>query len=106
MDKRYKKGILVAGGQGLGAGLNQLTFPLGVIVDQFDFVYVADGHNHRIMRWTKGAAKGSIVVGGNGQGKEPNQLDTPEDLSFDEEYNLYVNDAENRRVQKFAVDLN
>ncbi|CAF5146434.1 unnamed protein product, partial [Rotaria sp. Silwood1] len=92
--------------QGSGAGLNQLTFPRRVIVDQFDSVYVADRHNHRIIRWVKGSVEGSVVVGGNGQGKESNQLDTPEDLSFDEEYNVYVSDAENRRVQTFAVDLN
>ncbi|CAF3273655.1 unnamed protein product, partial [Rotaria sp. Silwood2] len=72
-----KQGIVVAGGQGLGNGLTQLSYPKGVVVDQLDTVYVADAENARIMRWSKGATQGSAIVGGNGRGEQSNQLNWP-----------------------------
>ena len=104
--KDAKEGIIVAGGQGLGDSLKQLYNPSGIIVDQLGNVYVADQkHNHRVMRWLKGAKEGTIVVGGNGEGEQPNQFSYPTDLSFDQQNNLYVVDWENHRVQKFGVNL-
>ncbi|CAF3913558.1 unnamed protein product, partial [Rotaria sp. Silwood1] len=72
-----KQGIVVAGGQGKGNGLTQLSYPLGVVVDELGTVYVADEGNNRIMRWTKGATQGSVIVGGNGRGGQWNQLYWP-----------------------------
>ncbi|CAF4989011.1 unnamed protein product [Rotaria sp. Silwood1] len=60
-----KQGIVVAGGQGQGNDLTQLSSPRGVVVDQLGTVYVADAGNNRIMRWPKGATQGSVIVGGN-----------------------------------------
>jgi DNA-binding beta-propeller fold protein YncE len=99
-----KEGIVVAGGQ--GNGLRQLSYPLGIIVDQLGSVYVADRENNRVIRWLKGAEEGTIVVGGNRKGEESDQLNYPTDLSFDLENNLYVLDRANNRVQKFDVNLN
>jgi DNA-binding beta-propeller fold protein YncE len=96
----------VAGGQGEGDGLTQLSYPDGVVVDQLGTVYVADGWNTRIMRWVKGATQGSVIVGGNGIGGQSNQLNNPAGLSFDRHGNLYVVDNENHRVQKFNIDSN
>ena len=104
--KDAKEGIVVAGGQGQGNGLTQLSNPAGIIVDQLGTVYVADFLNHRVMRWLKGATQGSVLVGGNGQGEQPNQFKYLRGLSFDREGNLYVVDSGNDRVQKFDVDLN
>ncbi|CAF5157948.1 unnamed protein product, partial [Rotaria sp. Silwood1] len=56
---------VVAGGQGKGNDLTQLSYPQGVVVDQLGTVYVADEWNNRIMRWPKGATQGSVIVGGN-----------------------------------------
>ncbi|CAF5170260.1 unnamed protein product, partial [Rotaria sp. Silwood1] len=72
-----KQGIVVAGGQGKGNGLTQLSSPRGVVVDQLGTVYVADRWNDRIMRWPKGATQGSVIVGGNGSGGQSNQLNWP-----------------------------
>ncbi|CAF4702377.1 unnamed protein product, partial [Rotaria sp. Silwood2] len=72
-----KQGIVVAGGQGEGNGLTQLSYPQGVVVDQLGTVYVADEGNARIMRWPKGATQGSAIVGGNGAGEQSNQLNGP-----------------------------
>jgi DNA-binding beta-propeller fold protein YncE len=101
-----KQGIVVAGGEGRGNGLTQLSLPKGVVVDQLGTVYVAEGGNDRIMRWVKGATEGSVIVGGNGVGGQSNQLNGPEGLSFDRYGNLYVVDNGNHRVQKFTIDSN
>ncbi|CAF5028268.1 unnamed protein product [Rotaria sp. Silwood1] len=98
-----KQGIVVAGGQGQGNDLTQLSCPQGVVVDQLGTVYVADRWNNRIMRWPKGATQGSVVVGGNGSGEQSNQLNEPIGLSFDRHGNLYVVDWGNYRVQKFNI---
>ena len=102
--KGAKEGIVVAGSQCEGNGLNQLSSPYGIIVDQLGSVYVADWNNDRVMRWLKGAAEGTIVVSGNGEEQQPNQLNQPIDLSFDRADNLYVLEWGNDRVQRFDVN--
>jgi sugar lactone lactonase YvrE len=104
--KGAKEGIVVAGGQGQGNGLRQLSCPQGIIVDQLGSVYVADRGNDRVMRWLKGAQEGTIVVGGNGKGVQPNQLISPVDLSFDRQNNLYVVDIMTNKVHRFDVNSN
>jgi DNA-binding beta-propeller fold protein YncE len=94
----------VAGGQGKGNGLTQLSYLWGVVVDQLGTVYVAEEENHSIMRWVKGATHGSVIVGGNGRGGQSNQLTEPGGLSFDRHGNLYVVDSGNHRVQKFNIE--
>ncbi|CAF5033252.1 unnamed protein product, partial [Rotaria sp. Silwood1] len=103
-EEGAKQGIIVAGNQGQGNSLTQLSNPYGIIVDQLGTVYVADCWNHRIMRWFKGATKGSVIVGGNGRGEQSNQLNEPVGLSFDPHGNLYVVDCRNRRIQKFNIE--
>ncbi|CAF1608542.1 unnamed protein product [Rotaria sp. Silwood1] len=99
-----KQGIIVAGGQGQGNSLTQLSYPRGVIVNQSGIVYVADSGNNRIMCWPQGATRGSIIIGGNGYGNQSNKLSGPIGLSFDREGNLYVSENGNHRVQKFNID--
>ncbi|CAF3971263.1 unnamed protein product, partial [Adineta steineri] len=100
-----REGIVVAGGNGQGANLNQLFFLEGVIVDDLGQIYVADLGNHRIMRWCEGKNEGEIVVGGNGEGNQSNQLNSPTGLSFDDEGNLYVANFRNHRIEKFEIIL-
>ncbi|CAF4183323.1 unnamed protein product, partial [Rotaria magnacalcarata] len=94
------------GGQGSGDDLTQLSNPRGVFVDELNTLYVADGGNHRIMRWSKEAAQGCVIAGGNDSGGKSNQLNNPVGLSFDRHGNLYVVDKNNSRVQKFNIDSN
>ncbi|CAF4029967.1 unnamed protein product, partial [Adineta steineri] len=103
--KDAKEGKIVAGGNGQGKNLNQLSDPAGVIVNDLGQIYVADSGNDRIMRWCEGKEEGEIVVGGNGEGIQSNQLYSPRGLSFDDEGNLYVVDRGNHRVQKFEIIL-
>ncbi|CAF2046760.1 unnamed protein product, partial [Rotaria magnacalcarata] len=128
--RRYKFGenigTLVAGGNGQGAGLNQLNYPPFLFVDRQHnvyvsdtnnyrvmkwkkgakegTVYVADTWNHRVMRWTQGANQGTVIAGGNGAGAGANQLYCPTGLSFDRYGNLFVVDLGNHRVQRFSIE--
>ncbi|CAF4313720.1 unnamed protein product, partial [Rotaria magnacalcarata] len=60
-----QNGLTVAGGNGQGNGINQLSNPCGLYVDDDQTVYVADRDNHRIVEWKSGATSGQVVAGGN-----------------------------------------
>ena len=85
--RRYRRGetngIVVAGGNGQGAALNQLNNPVYVCVDGEHAVYVSDYENHRVMKWVKGAKEGIVVAGGRGQGKDLTQLSHPRGVRID-----------------------
>jgi len=61
--KDAKEGVVVAGRNGEGSSLTQLSNPQGVIANDLGDIYVADSGNNRIMRWTVGANEGQTVVG-------------------------------------------
>ena len=93
-------GITIAGGNGQGDRLNQLSRPLGISLDDNKkTIYIADWGNHRIVEWTGNETNGRIVAGGNGQGNQNNQLYQPTDVIIDRENNsLIIADVGNRRV--------
>ncbi|CAF0954537.1 unnamed protein product [Adineta ricciae] len=85
-----KEGFIVAGGN----NPNQLDYPQGLFVDQWNQIYVVDSHNDQIVRWGEGDEKGKVVVGGYRNGGQRNQFNDPNDLSMDREGNLYISDTE------------
>ena len=85
-NARWKQnGITIAGGNGQGNEINQLSNPLGLYVDDDENVYVADQSNHRIVKWNSGATSGQVVAGGNQQGSGAHQLYDPFDVIIDKE---------------------
>jgi len=86
-----------------GSGLNQLSNPEDVFIDSSGNIYVADGGNHRIMRWAPGATSGTVVAGGNGPGSNPNQLNGPTGVFVDYFNNIYISDGSNNRIQKWTA---
>ncbi|CAF4645104.1 unnamed protein product [Rotaria sp. Silwood2] len=96
-----KNGTLVAGGNGKGAGLNQLNYPHYIFVDQQQTVYVSDNENHRVMKWNKGAKEGIVVAGGQGRGNALTQLSRPNGLFVDTLGTIYVADSRNHRVMRW-----
>ncbi|CAF3596112.1 unnamed protein product [Rotaria sp. Silwood1] len=100
--KWIQNGLTVAGGNGSGNAINQLSYPYGLYVDDDQTIYIADTSNHRIMEWKYGATSGQVVVGGNGQGNGANQLDTPVDVIVDKERDsLIICDYGNSRVVRW-----
>jgi sugar lactone lactonase YvrE len=102
--KDAKEGIVVAGGQGSGNSLTQLSSPWELFVDTLGTVYVAEEGNCRVTRWSQPMKRGTVVVGGNGHGNGANQFSHPIGLSFDQHGNLYVVDYGNHRVQQFSLE--
>ncbi|CAF1063383.1 unnamed protein product [Adineta steineri] len=103
INSQWKQhGITVAGGNGLGNGLNQLFYPLGISVDDKKTIYTADPGNHRIIEWKYDSKNGQVIAGGNGQGNRNDQLNAPEDVIFDKNNNsLIICDRRNKRVVRW-----
>ena len=92
----------MAGGYGAGSGINQLSGPWGLYVDDDQTVYVADRGNHRIVEWKSGATSGRVVAGGNGHGNGAHQLYDPVDVIVDKETDsIIIADYVNRRVVRW-----
>ena len=93
----------IAGGNGFGNGISQLSGPRGLYVDEDQTVYVADQFNHRIMEWKWGKRNGRIVAGGNGQGNGAHQLDRPYSVVVDERQDsLIICSWGNNRIVRWA----
>jgi sugar lactone lactonase YvrE len=75
----------------------------GVVVDENGAVYVSDSRNHRVVKWTVGAAEGIIVAGGNGNGSGTDQLTIPGGIIMDERGTIYIADEQNHRVISFPM---
>ncbi|CAF1097762.1 unnamed protein product [Didymodactylos carnosus] len=92
--RRYRvgetNGTVVAGGNGRGDRLNQLSGPCYVFVDRDHSVYVSDWRNHRVMKWVKGANEGIVVAGGRGEGNALTQLSNPQGVFVDPLGTVYV----------------
>lgn len=56
------KGISVAGGDGPGNSLDQLSFPHKVTIDSKGGIYVPDFRNHRVVRWAKDKKEGTVMA--------------------------------------------
>ncbi len=104
--RRYRRGesegTVVAGGNGNGTRLDQLSSPAYVFVDQDHSVYVSDLENHRVMKWVEGAKQGIVVVGGQGKGNGLTQLSYPYGVAVDRLGTVYVADDGNHRIMRLV----
>ncbi|CAF5151327.1 unnamed protein product, partial [Rotaria sp. Silwood1] len=104
--RRYRRGesqgTVVAGGNGSGNRLDQLSFPHYVFVDRDHSVYVSDWNNHRVMKWVEGAKQGIIVAGDQGEGNGLTQLSYPQGVVVDQLGTVYVADGWNHRIMRWA----
>jgi DNA-binding beta-propeller fold protein YncE len=103
--RRYGRGgtngIAVAGGNGQGSRLNQLSGPYYICVDHDLSVYVSDYFNHRVMKWMKGAKEGIVIAGSQGQGNDLTQLSGPYGIAVDQLGSVYVAEWNNQRVMRW-----
>ena len=96
-------GTTVAGG-GV-SGCASLYYPIGIILDADDHLYIAEYKSHRVVQ--AGAHGCRCLVGCSSvPGPEMHQLNGPRTLSFDLLGNIYVTDSENHRIQNFSLASN
>ncbi|MBM3960240.1 MAG: 6-bladed beta-propeller [SAR202 cluster bacterium] len=85
------------GGSGTGDG--QFAWPVSLLRDAAEDLYISDEGLHRITILNRqGKFLGKWGVHGDGKG----QLNRPAGIAFDAEENVFVADALNHRVQKFT----
>ncbi|CAF1528785.1 unnamed protein product, partial [Rotaria sp. Silwood1] len=103
--RRYRKGesqgTVVAGGNGYGNRLDQLSCPENVFVDRDHSVYVSDRDNHRVMKWMEGAKQGIVAAGGQGYGNGFTRLSCPQGVVVDQLGTVYVADRWNDRIMRW-----
>jgi sugar lactone lactonase YvrE len=93
-----KTGTIVAGGNQGGNGLNQLSWPTSIFVDQDHSVYVLDDDNYRVMKWVKDATVGIIVAGRQGEESGFDQLRNPSAVIVDHLGDIYVSDSSQHHI--------
>ncbi|CAF3136014.1 unnamed protein product [Rotaria sp. Silwood2] len=104
-SKWTQHGVTVAGGNGQGSGMHQLSNPWGLYVDDDQNIYIADWSNHRIVEWKCNATTGRVVAGGNGQGNKPDQLNGPYDVMIDKKGDsVFICDFNNKRVVRWSCE--
>jgi sugar lactone lactonase YvrE len=83
-----------------------LNFPIGILVDASNTLYVSDAMNFRIQKFPLGNTTGQTVAGqSNGVvGATAGYLNYPSDVAVDSNSNVYVADSYNNRVQLWRVN--
>ena len=97
LAKWSPNGITVAGGHGQGSGLNQLDHPMGLFIDDDLSIYVADTHNHRVVRWKSKASSGEIVAENSNQSETQNFVSS---VVVDEKGTIYLCDRVQNRIER------
>jgi sugar lactone lactonase YvrE len=99
----YKiNGTVFAGTDKAGNDTRSLYRPSGLYLDEMNsHLYVTDGNNHRIQRYTLGSSvEPTTVAGGKGAGLASNQLYYPRSICISKKTGaLYIADGGNSRVQ-------
>ncbi|CAF4095879.1 unnamed protein product [Rotaria magnacalcarata] len=105
--KRYRdgqrNGTVVAGGNGRGNRLNQLSYPSFISVDRNHTVYVTENGNPRVTKWAKDAKEGIVLASDPNNGNTLIQLFNPTGVLVDQLGTFYVADSgDNDRVMRWS----
>ena len=84
-----------------GSEPGQLDGPSGMAFDRDDNLFVVDGGNNRVQKFTKG---GRLLDCWGGAGSGDGEFDSPWGIAIDAQGDVYVADWGNDRVQKFSPD--
>ena len=92
----------MAGGHRQGDGFNQLSLPFALCIDDDGTLFIADTHNHRIVRWNTKQCE--IVAGRKGKGNRPDQLNAPVAVLIDPiNQKLIIGEEGNRRIMRWSL---
>jgi len=86
---------------GGGSGDGQFQWPVQILRDRAETLYVSDEGLHRISSFNR---DGTFLGKWGEHGTKPGQLNRPSGLAFDADENMFVVDTQNHRVQKFTKD--
>ena len=93
-------GTIIAGtGGSAGATATQLNSPMGITLDRWMNLYVADRTNNRIQLFCNGSMTG-ITIAGSGSGGS--SISAPYDVKLDSQMNLYVSENSGSKISKFG----
>lgn len=95
-------GTTVAGSNGGGSALNQISVSYGIYVDSSGNLFVSDISYHRVTKWTQNALAGVLVAGTGVIGSNLTQLNSPQGIWVDQNGNLFVADTGNHRIVKWT----
>lgn len=86
-----------------GSTASLLNNPSGLFLDASGNIYIADGGNNRIQKWTSGASSGTTVAGSSSgtAGSTVSLLNSPTSVWLDGLGYLYICDANNNRIQRW-----
>lgn len=86
---------------GAGTEPGKLMWPVQLILDRDENLYVSDEGTHRISTFHR---DGTLLGHWGEHGTGPGQLNRPSGIAFDADENILVVDTQNHRVQKFTKD--
>lgn len=99
--------VTIAGGNGNGNALNQLSGPSDFCFDADGNLYVTDPGNHRVQKFPAGSTSATnavTVAGGVGIGSAPYQFNQPNGIALGTNGEIFVCDKYNHRVLKFSAN--
>ncbi len=89
------------GSQGTGAGQFNLSWPMGIAVDNLGGLWVTDVGNHRIQKWSVPNYRPSWFGAFGTVGAGDGQLKAPGGIAFAANGDLFVVDKGNNRIERF-----
>ncbi|CAF4509002.1 unnamed protein product, partial [Rotaria sp. Silwood2] len=91
--------VIVAGDETLGNSTSQLNGSWDLSIDSYSNIYVSDGGNNRIIKFSNGSLTGIVLT--SGVGSRASQVNNPSASLIDMYGNLYVSDMFNHRIMKY-----
>jgi len=85
----------------VGDGEDELQWPVSIIADSEENLFISDESHHRISSFDK---EGEFLGTFGEYGSSYGQLNRPAGIVFDADENIYVVDSKNHRIQKFTKD--
>ncbi len=76
-----------------------LEFPSDIAIDSKNDIYIADSHNHRVLKFN---SSGNIILSFGKQGKEHGEFLYPQSITIDRFDNIFISDLNNNRIQLFS----